>query len=167
MGLLDILQQYAGNALAPPANVHQHFDEVAPQVSQQDLGSGIASAFRSDATPPFGQMVGSLFNNSDPQQRAGVLNQLVQSLGGGGLSSVAGGVLGRMFGSGATPATITPEQASQLSPGDVTAIAAHAEKQDPTIVDRVGAFYAQHPTLVKTLGAVALSAVMGSLSSRR
>ena len=167
MGLLDILQQYAGNALAPQANVHQHFDEVAPQVSQQDLGTGIAAAFRSDSTPPFGQMVGNLFNNSNPQQRAGLLNQLVQSLGSGGLGSVAGGVLGSLLGTSSTPAAITPEQASQLSPSDVTAIAAHAEKQDPSIVDRLGSFYAQHPTLVKTLGAVALSAVMGSLSSRR
>lgn len=167
MSLLDILQQYAGNALAPQGNVHEHFDQVAPQVSTQDLGSSIASAFRSDATPPFGQMVGSLFNNSDPQQQAGLLNQLVQSLGGGNLSSVAGGVLGNLLGTSPTPGTITAEQASQLSPGDVNAIAAHAEKQDPSIVDRVGDFYAQHPTLVKTLGAVALSAVMGSLSSRR
>ncbi len=167
MGLLDILQKYAGNALAPQADVHRHFDEVAPQVSTEDLGSSIASAFRSDATPPFGQMVGNLFNNSNPQQQAGLLNQLVQSLGAGGLSSVAGGVLGNVLGTGAMPGTITPEQASQLSPGDVNAIAEHAEKQDPSIVDRVGDFYAQHPTLVKTLGAVALSAVMGSLSSRR
>ena len=167
MGLLDILQQYAGNALAPQGNVHEHFDQVAPQVSNQDLGSSIADAFRSSSTPPFGQMVGSLFNNSNPQQQAGLLNQLVQSLGSGGLSSVAGGVLGSLVGTGATPATITPEQASQLSPGDVNAIAAHAEKQDPSIVDRVGSFYADHPMLVKTLGAVALSAVMGSLSSRR
>src|SRR5450432_10946 len=163
MGLLDILQQYAGNALAPQGNVHEHFDQVAPQVSQQDLGSSIASAFRSDATPPFGQMVGSLFNNSNPQQQAGLLNQLVQSLGSGGLSSVAGGMLGNLIGtgsgsgSGSVPANITPEQASQLSPNDVNAIAAHAEKQDPSIVDRVGSFYAEHPMLVKTLGAVALS----------
>ena len=168
MGLLDILQQYAGNATAAAnGNVHDHFDQVAPQVPQQDLGSGIAAAFRSDATPPFGQMVGNLFDRSNPQQQAGVLNQLVQSLGAGGLSAVAGGVLGKMLGSGPTPATITPDQASQLSPSDVTAIAAHAQKQDPSIVDRVGSFYAQHPTLVKTLGAVALSAVMGQLSSRR
>ncbi|MEO8524584.1 MAG: hypothetical protein ABI460_07695 [Caldimonas sp.] len=171
MGLLDILQQYAGNALAPQGNVHDHFDQVAPQVSNQDLGSSIADAFRSNSTPPFGQMVGNLFNNSNPQQQAGLLNQLVQSLGAGGLSSVAGGVLGSLIGTGSragsVPATITPEQASQLSPGDVNAIAAHAEKQDPSIVDRVGSFYADHPTLVKTLGAVALSAVMGSLSSRR
>ena len=171
MGLLDILQQYAVSALAPQGNVHEHFDQVAPQVSTQDLGNSIADAFRSSSTPPFGQMVGSLFNNSNPQQQAGLLNQLVQSLGSGGLSSVARGTLGSLIGTdsgaGSVPANITPEQASQLSPGDVNAIAAHAENQDPSIVDRVGSFYAEHPMLVKTLGAVALSAVMGSLSSRR
>lgn len=167
MGLLDILQQYAGGAAATRANVDDHFDEVARQVPAQDLGSGVAAAFRSDATPPFGQMVGSLFGQSNPQQQAGVLGQLIQSLGPAALSGVAGGVLGRMFGGNQAPATITPQQASQLSPSDVTAIAAHAEQQDPSIVDRIGGFYAQHPTLVKTLGAVALSAVMGHLSSRR
>ena len=168
MGLLDILQQYAGNAMAaPPADTDTHFDEVSRQVPHQDLGNGIAAAFRSDATPPFGQMVGQLFDRSNPQQQAGVLNQLVQSLGPAAAAALGGGALGRLLGTGATPATITPEQASQLSPADVGSIAAHAERQDPSIVDRVGSFYARHPTLVKTLGAVALSAVMGHLSSRR
>ena len=169
MGLLDILQQYANPSAAPSGNVADHFDQVAQQVPQQSLGQGIAAAFRSDATPAFGQSVGSLFGQSNPNQQAGVLNQLVQSLGPGALTSVAGGILGRILGGGtpgATP-TITPQQASQLSPDDVSAIAAHAQQQDPSIVDRVGSFYAQHPTLVKTLGAVALSAVMGHLSSNR
>ena len=168
MGLLDILKQYADPSAPPTANVNDHFDEVAQQTSSQDLGRGIASALRSDATPPFGQTVGGLFGQSNPQQQAGVLNQLIQSLGPGALSGVAGGVLGRMLGgnAGATP-RVTPDQASQLSPADVTAIAAHAEQHDPSIVDRVGSFYAEHPTLVKTLGAVALSAVMGQLNNRR
>ena len=112
-------------------------------------------------------MVGNLFNQSNPQQQAGVLNQLVQAIGPGALSGVAGGILGRVLGGGQTPGTITPQQASQFSPNDVTAIAAHAQQQDPSIVDRVGSFYAQHPTLVKTLGAVTLSAVMGHLSANR
>ena len=95
----------------------QHFDEVAQQASPQELGNGVAAAFRSDATPPFGQMIGSLFGQSNPQQRAGILNQLVQVLGSGALSSVAGGALGRVLGGtgNATP-TITPEQAQQISP---------------------------------------------------
>lgn len=168
MGLLDILQQYAGGSAPQGSDVGTHFDQVSQQVPSQQLGSGVAAAFRSDATPPFGQMVGNLFGQSNPQQQAGVLNQLVQSLGAGGLSGVAGGILSQVLGSSSSPGTtITPAQASQLSPADVNAIAAHAQQQDPGIVDRVGAFYAQHPTLVKTLGAVALSAVMGHLSSQR
>ena len=166
MGLLDILQQYAGGAAAPQGNVSDHFDQVAIQVPQQSLGNAIGSAFHSDATPPFGQMVGSLFGQSNSQQQDAVLNQLIQAIGPGALSGVAGGVLGRVLGGQAT-GTITPQQASQLSPSDVNAIAEHAQQQDPSIVDRVGSFYAQHPTLVKTLGAVALSAVMGHLSSNR
>lgn len=167
MGLLDILQQYAGGAMGTsPANVNDHFDQVAQQVPQQDLGNAIGAAFKSDATPPFGQMVGSLFGQSNPQQQAGVLNQLVQSIGPGALSGIAGGILGRVLG-GQSSTTITPQQASQFSPSDVNSIAAHAQQQDPSIVDRVGSFYAQHPTLVKTLGAVALSAVMGHLSAGR
>ncbi len=133
---------------------------------QQNLGNAIGAAFRSDATPPFGQMVGSLFGQSNPQQQAGVLNQLVQSIGPGALSGVAGGILGRILG-GQPGSSITAQQASQLSPADVSAIAAHAQQQDPSIVDRIGSFYAQHPTLVKTLGAVALSTVMSHLGTNR
>ncbi len=169
MGLLDVLKQYAGDAISPPGDVHGHFDEVAQQAAPADLGSGIAAAFRSDSTPPFGQLIGNLFDRSNPQQQAGVLNQLVQALGAGGLASAAGGVLGRVLGtgSGSAAATITPEQASQLSPSDVATIAASAEKHDPSIIDQLGTFYAQHPTLVKTLGVAALGIAMRHMNDRR
>ena len=139
----------------------------AQQAPPEDLGRGIAAALKSDATPPFAQTVGNLFNQSNPQQQAGVLNQLIQSMGPGALSGIAGGVLGRILG-GATPGsvpTITPAQASQLSPADVTAIASHAQSQDGSIVDKIGGFYAQHPTLVKSLGAAALAVVLGKMHS--
>jgi len=168
MGILDILKQYADPANAPAGNVAGHFDQVAQQTSPQDLGNSVAAAFRSDATPPFGQMIGDLFSKSDPNQRAGILNQIIQSVGAGGLASVAGGVLGQVLGNaGATGAapTITPEQASQISPADAAAVAAHAERQNPSIVDRAGEFYAQHPTLVKSLGAAALAVVLGRMRS--
>ena len=42
-------------------------------------------------------------------------------------------------------------------------IAAHAEKKDPTIMDRAGEFYAQHPDLVKGLGAAALAIALGRM----
>lgn len=168
MGILDILKQYADPANAPAGNVASHFDQVAQNTSIQDLGNSVAAAFRSDATPPFGQMVGDLFGKSDPNQRAGILNQIVQSVGAGGLASIAGGVLGRVLGPAAASGTvpqITPEQASQVSPADAGALAAHAEKQNPSIVDMAASFYAQHPTLVKSLGASALAIALGHLHS--
>jgi len=167
MGILDILQQYANPSAVPQSgDVHEHFDEVARQASPQDLGNGVAAAFRSDATPPFGQMIGNLFGQSNPQQRAGILNQLVQVLGSGALSSIAGGALGRVLGgSGNAAPTITPDQAQQISPADAATIAEHAEKSDPSILDRAGQFYAQHPQLVKGLGAAALAIALGRMHS--
>jgi len=168
MGLLDILNQYVNPSTAPTGNVTEHFDEVAQQAPPQDLGRGIAAAMRSDSTPPFGQLVGNLFGQSNPQQQAGVLNQLIQSIGPGALSGVAGGILGRVLGGGSSSGvpTITPTQASQLSPADVNAIATHAQNQDGSVVDKIGAFYAQHPTLVKSLGAAALAVALGHMRSQ-
>ncbi len=167
MGFMDILKQYADPSSAPVGSVQEHFDQVAQQAPPEDLGRGIAGALKSDATPPFGQTVGNLFNQSNPQQQAGVLNQLIQAIGPGALAGIGGGVLGRILG-GASPGTvptITPTQASQLSPADVTAIANHAESQDGSIVDKIGGFYAQHPTLVKSMGAAALAIVLGKMHS--
>ncbi|MEP6656999.1 MAG: hypothetical protein ABJC33_07165, partial [Betaproteobacteria bacterium] len=109
-----------------------------------------------------------MFGQSNPQQQAGVLNQILGSIGPGVLSGLAGGVLGRMLGNSAagTTPTISPQQASQLTPEQVSAIATHAETHDPSIVDRVGGFYAEHPQLVKSLGAAALAIVMGRLANR-
>ena len=162
MGLLDILKQYSDPAGVEPDRVGGHFDEVAQQSNPHDLGNGVAAAFRSDATPPFGQMVGDLFGRSDPQQRAGILNQILASVGAGrAWRRSRGGVLGRVLGGAGAPAsaapTITPAQASQISPADAAVIAAHAEQQDGSIVDKAGEFYAQHPALVKWLGAAALA----------
>jgi hypothetical protein len=173
MGLLDILKQYADPAGIQTDRVGGHFDEVAQQSNPNDLGGGVAAAFRSDATPPFGQMIGDLFSRSDPQQRAGILNQILQTVGPGVLASLGGGVLGRVLGgagtvtASGTPPMITPEQASQIAPADAGAIAAHAEQHDSSIVDMAGQFYAQHPTLVKTLGASALAIVLGRMHSQR
>ena len=44
-------------------------------------------------------------------------------------------------------------------------IAEHAEKKDPSIMDRAGEFYAQHPDLVKGLGAAALAIALGRMHS--
>jgi hypothetical protein len=169
MGILDILKQYSNPGTTPAGDVAGHFDSVAQQASPQDLGSGIAAALRSDATPPFGQVIGSLFGQSSPNQKADVLNEILKALGPAGLATAGGGILGRVLGAGAAGPTtsITPTQAAQVSPSDFSAIAASAHQQDESVIDRLGNFYAQHPTLVKTLGVAALGAVMSHMSSRQ
>ena len=120
MGILDILKQYSNPGTTPSGDVVGHFDSVAQQASPQDLGSGIAAALRSDATPAFGQAIGSLFGQSNPNQKAGVLNEILQTLGPAGLATAGGGILGRILGTGAAGPTtsITPTQAAQVSPSD-------------------------------------------------
>ena len=57
MNAMDILAPYANR----PTSTEADFDEVAPQVSPEALGDGIAHAFRSEQTPAFGSMVQQLF----------------------------------------------------------------------------------------------------------
>jgi len=106
----------------------------------------------------------SLSNNGE--QKAGVLNPLIASVGPSALSQLAGGgMLASLLGGGAKE--ITPEQAQSVSPEVVQQIAGHAEKADPSIVDKASAFYAQHTTLVKTLGGAALSIALAKVAERQ
>jgi hypothetical protein len=167
MGLMDILKNYAGAATQPHADTETHFDTVAQTAPPGALGSALSSMFRSDSTPPFGQTVGNLFGQSNPQQQAGVLNQIIQALGPAALTA-GGGILSRVLGSNAqssVPPTVTPAQASQVSPADVSVLASHAEQHAPSVVDAVGSFYSQHPALVKTLGVAALAVAMGHMQN--
>jgi len=159
--LLGMLQQYAGGANAA-ANPERDYDHVSNNASQDHLASGIAGAFRSDATPPFAQTISHLFSNSDGQQRAGILNHLLNAAGPGAAGGLLGGLLG---GQGSNQ--ITPEQAQQVSPDAVHDLAQKAEKNNPSILETAGNFYAQHPTLIKSLGTVALASVLSHMSQNR
>ena len=169
MGLMDILQQYTNTtAVANPNIAHdEHFDEVSRAAPPEILGQGVADAFRADNTPPFGEMVGQMFGQSNPQQQAGVLNQLLRSIGPGLLSALGGGILGRMSApSNAGIPQVTPEQASQVTPEQVREIATRAEQHDPSVLDKIGGFYAEHPQLVKTLGSAALAIALAGVANR-
>ena len=168
MGLLDILRQYTGDTpLADTSDAHDHFDEVARSAPPEVLGQAVADAFRADATAPFGEMVGQMFGKSNPQQQAGVLNQLLRSLGPRVLSALGGGILGRMNAAPpGAPAQISPEQASQLTPVQVQETATQAQQHDPGVLDKIGGFYADHPQLVKTLGSAALAIALAGVAGR-
>ena len=167
----SLLQQFTG-AHSNPAQAEKDFDQIAQSSSQNQLSQGLSQAFRSEQTPPFAQMAAQLFGNSDPTQRAGMLNQILSSIGPGVLASLAGGALsgglGNLFGGGAsgqqTTPQITPEQAAQMTPEQVRQIAEQAEQHNPSVVDRMGDFYAQHPALVKGLGGAALAIALGHMA---
>lgn len=92
------------------------------------------------------------------------IGNLLQQYIGATPNANAGGALGQLFRDHDSPAAITPEQAAQLTPDQVRQIAETAEQQNPGIVDRMGDFYAEHPTLVKTIGGAALAIVLGRVA---
>ncbi|MBK4738871.1 hypothetical protein [Noviherbaspirillum pedocola] len=178
-----ILEQYSDpQAQAAPQQVEsqqveQDFDHVAQGADVETLQHGIDGAFRSEQTPPFGNMVGQMFGGADPNQRAGMLNQLIGAVGpavigsllggsnagGGGLGGLLGGLLGN---GGAAAPQISPQQAQQLDPQQVQEIANHAERENPGVVQQMSRYYAQNPQLFKALGGAALAVALGHIAQR-
>ena len=152
----NLLGQYLGGG-ANTAQASDDFDRAAQSAPRDTLAQGLAQALRSDQTPPFPQMLAQMFGNSNPDQRAGMLNQLIAGAGPGLL-----GKLGGLFGGNA--GKITPEQASQVSEQQIKEIAEQAQKENPGILDRMGEFYAEHPTAVKAIGATALAVALGAMA---
>jgi len=161
----NLLKQYVGGLNADPAKAEDDFAQVAQHAPSTVVAQGVTEAFRSDQTPPFAQMVSQLFGRSDPTQRAGLLNQLLAHVNPAMLTSLAGSI-GSFLTPGSQP-QVTPQQAEQITPAQVEEIAGTAEQHNPGIVDRIGSFYAEHPTLVKALGGVALAIVMGKMAQSR
>src|SRR5215469_6208569 len=139
--LKEVLNQYVNNPGAGevPAQVNQHFDQVAQAAPSNALAEGLAAAFRSNSTPDFSQMLGSLFAQSNGDQKAGILNQILSSAGPSVLSQFAGGgAFAALLAGGAS--RLTPQQAQSVSPEIVQQLAAHAQKSDPSLIDKASAF---------------------------
>lgn len=163
----SLLQNYAGGQ-SKQGNVDQDFDHVSQHAPSQEVAQGLSEAFRSNQTPPMADMVANLFRNSNDTQRAGLLNQLISAAGPGLLSGMlSGGALSGLGGLLGGGGQVTPQQASQVSPEQVREIAEKAEQHNPTVVDQLSNFYAQHPTLVRTLGEAALTIAMAKIAQRQ
>ncbi|KLD64086.1 hypothetical protein [Dyella japonica] len=154
MGLMDTLLQQVTGAMSADSVEHL---QNAPTGT---LGQCITAMFHSDQTPPFADMVGQLFGQSNDAQRAGMLNQLLAAAG-PALLAQAGGALGASLPPGTTE--LTPEQASQFSATDVHAMAAQVQQANPGVVEAIGHFYSEHPALIKTLGSAALAIGLAKL----
>jgi hypothetical protein len=169
MGILDELGKLASQFASGQASdndVHETYDRTARAVPKEDLAGGLAEAFRSDQTPPFQNMVTELFNQSTPQQKAGLLNQLIAALGPQLSQTIAAGGLGSLAGA-ASKGSVTPQQASRIQPEQVEVLAQQAAQHDPTIMEKAAGFYAEHPTLVKAIGAASLAFLLSRMSQGR
>lgn len=116
-------------------------------------------------------MVGQLFGGSNSQQRAGLIEQLIRAAGPAVLAGMAGGGLGKvlqgMRGAGAMPQpTVSPADADRITPQEAEELASAAQKKDPSVIDKVGAYYAAHPEVVKILGGTALAIALGQMATR-
>jgi hypothetical protein len=168
-----LLQQYTGGAA--PGNAHDDFDQVARHAPPQALSQGLAGAFRSSQTAPFGSMVAQMFAGASGPQRAGILNTLIAAAGptvmaqmmnrpGNAVPPAATPALNSV--AQGQPAQLTVEQATQMPATFVEEVATHAEQQDPSIIDRVSDFYSEQPELVKALGAGALVVLLAKMAQR-
>jgi hypothetical protein len=163
---LSLLQKYAGGQSAAGADVQQDFEKVASTASSDHVAGGLAEAFKSDQTPPFAEMVAKLFSQSNGEQRAGLINQLVGSSGGGISSLLSSGMAGQLANLLGGQGQITPDAASKVSPEEVQKLAETAHQNNPSIIDTISQFYSQHPGVVKTLGAGALALVMARMHEK-
>lgn len=157
-----LLQQYEGaSASSPPPSATEDFTKVADRAPSAALSDGLSAAFRSQSTPSFGEMIAQLFSQSDAAQRSGILSHLIAAAGPAASSL---GLPPSLNPLGGAPATAAPGQSQQLSSQAIQRLAEEAQRRDPSIVDKASEFYAQHPTLVKTLGVGALAVIMSHLS---
>ncbi len=170
--LSQVLQKYSGEkaqaAEAPQDSApHQDFDKVAQAAPRSALADAISEAFRSNSTPPFAEMIAHLFTQSSGEQKAGILNRLLSSGGPDFLTQAAGtGMLAKLAETLGASQQVTPEKAQQVAPEAVKQLADRVQHANPSIIEMAGEFYAQHPALVKTLGAGALALAMSKMSRR-
>jgi hypothetical protein len=150
----------SGGAATAPADPHADYSAIAKVAPPNVVADGLTQAFQSDRTPSFPEMVSSLFRNSNPDQKAGLLNNLLGAINPAALASVPG--LNKLSGTGVTPA-----DASRISADQVQQAAAQAHRDDPSIINRVSGFYAQHPDVVKALGGAAITIAIQSIARRK
>jgi len=148
-----VLNQLTGSAAAPGQDAHAQYDQISNVVPSNVMGSMIGPALGSMATGEIAQQLLGSANAMNPQQRGDLFSTLLNGFTSQGAD--AGSLLSQL---GVNPATANNPQSA--TPEDVAALAAHAHENSPDVFHKAMEFYGEHPVLVKTLGAVALGAIV-------
>ena len=164
----EIFNRYAGAAggtASAPSDPHQDYRNIAEAAPSNVIADALAHTFRSDQTPSFPEMVSSLYRQSNPDQRAGLINQLIGAIGPAALATVPG--LAQLAGSAGGGQSVTSQNATEISAEQVQQAAAHLQRENPSVLDRVSGFYAQHPDVVKALGGAAITIAIQHIARRK
>jgi hypothetical protein len=164
MGVLDsmkdMLAQYTSGAGA--GNAEADFHKIAQSADAGTLAHGIAEVMRSGETPPFAQIVSQLFASASTDQKSAMITALVSAVPAdqrGPLTAMLGG---SVPGTGSTSSSAAP--ATMPSEDTVATMARRAEQSGAGVIEAMSRFYAQHPTLVKTLGTTAMVIAMRKIA---
>lgn len=166
----SVLQQYAAETgVYSTEKVERDFVRVTKELSAEHVTNGLSEALRSEQTPPFDQVVGQSFEQGDDEQRAGMLNQLLDGAGPSVVKPlVENGVPhDALKCSEKQEPAVSPELAGQLHPELVQQVAREAHQENPEVIDKMSNFYAEDPALVTTLGGGTLSVVMSKIAENR
>ena len=161
MSLLDqlgpLLQQYVGGQPArTDAEAHAHYDQITAAVPSHELGSVIGPALNTLPADQVRDRVTASAEQMSTLQRGSLVQTILDGLG-PQVSSVLASL-------GLNPAL--SQNPSAATPAETGTLAAHVHQERPEIFNQAMAFYAQHPTLVKMLGTLAIARIAQQLTNR-
>jgi hypothetical protein len=152
----SILNQYQSGAEPSAQEAHAHYDEIANAVPTNVLASTIGPALEGLDTRELKEKIAQSAAQMSPEQRGAFLQSILGGLAGAG---GPGAILNQI---GASPAVA--RDPSTASPEDVAKVATYAKENQPDLFHRAMGFYAEHPTLVKILGVVAIASIARRLA---
>ncbi len=160
MSILDQLSGVLNNVIGgnlSEQEVHSNYDQIAQTVPQQTLGAAMGPALQALGPEEAQKRIAASAQQMTPDQRGGMMQQLL-----GGLTSSSGMNVGSLLSQlGINQAVATNPQSA--TPDEVASLAAHAQTNNPDLFHEAMGFYAQHPTLVKSLGAVVIAQIASHL----
>lgn len=158
----ELLRRYGlGDGPANREEAREHYDRIAREVPEDELASAIGPALETLPVDQIETRVRNSATEMTPQERGGFLETLLGGLGasqGGGLRTILEQI-------GVSPRVA--ENPQKATPEEVGKVAAYAKQERPEIFDQAMAFYAKHPTLVKVLGTLAITAIAKNLFQKR
>lgn len=159
----ELLRRYGlGDGPANREEAREHYDRIAREVPEDELASAIGPALETLPVDQIETRVRNSATEMTPQERGGFLETL---LGGLGAASQGGGLRTVLEQIGVSPRVA--ENPQKATPEEVGKVAAYAKQERPEIFDQAMAFYAKHPTLVKVLGTLAITAIAKNLFQKR